>query len=359
MSTHTFKTGFRSLFFRLFWRLSVLLLALWLIRITLRGSDADILSDIRYGDWRLLGLATLIYGLVQLLAVWRWQLLMEVQGMHLALLSAFRLTMVGNFFSMFIPGSVSGDVLKIAYTAGYFPGRKTEITLTVLLDRIIGLAAIFFAALFASLSIIDRLGDFFRQHRNLGGAIIIVNAGALAFLVAYALYRGRDWLPALPQLQRLRAALLGRLPRFLADILIRLESALEMYRTRQRVLGAHALISVFIHFCNGACFYVIGKALGERAMSAREYLLSTQIAVSTGIIPLTPGGIGTRDAVSAAFFTAFAADPAEVAGSIPVVYTLILLFWGIIAAIVFLCSPSLRRFKVTDSPSLEEDGTDN
>ncbi len=335
--------------FRYAWRLAVILLALWLIRLTLRSSDADILSDIRYGNWQLLAMAALMYGVMQLLAVWRWQLLMEVQGMHLPLLTAFRLTMVGNFFSMFIPGSVSGDVLKIAYTGQYFPGHKTEITLTILLDRIIGLAAIFFAALLATVSNLDRLRELFKHYPNLGIAIIVVNLGCVVFFVAYGLYRSKDWLLSLSLLRRGNEVIFRHLPKFLSAILTRLNTALEMYQNRQRALAAHALISVVIHFCNAACFYTIGKALGESAMSAREYLLTTQMAATTGLIPLTPGGIGTRDAVSAAFFSAFAANPAEVAGSIPVVYSLILLLWGVIAAIVFICSPTLRNFNTTEN----------
>ncbi|NLF93725.1 MAG: flippase-like domain-containing protein [Oligosphaeraceae bacterium] len=337
--------------FRYAWRLAVIVLAIWLIRVTLRSSDADILSDVRQADWHLLGLAALIYGTIQLLAVWRWQLLMDVQGMHLPLLLAFRLTMIGNFFSMFIPGSVSGDVLKIAYAGRCFPGRKTGIALTVLLDRIIGLAAIFFAALLATVSNLDRLRELFTSHPTLGLAIIVVNAGCIACLLAYALYRCQEHLLALPLLQSGSSAIMRRLPHFLSGILSRLRLGLDMYKKRQTVLGAHALISVLIHVCNGACFYTIGKALGEHAMTAREYLLSTQVAVSTGIIPLTPGGIGTRDAVSAAFFQAFAADPAEVAGSIPVVYSFILLLWGVIAAGVFICSPTLRQVSAAEQRS--------
>ncbi len=344
----TSQSRLPAVIFRYAWRLAVILLAIWLIRFTLRSSDADILSDIRQADWYLLGLAVVIYGVIQLLAVWRWQLLMDVQGMHLPLHLAFRLTMIGNFFSMFIPGSVSGDVLKIAYAGRCFPGRNTGIALTVLLDRIIGLAAVFFAAFLATISNLDRLRELFTQHPTLGLAIIAVNAGCIVCILACGLYRCQDYLLALPLLQRTGAAIMRRLPRLLSGILLRLRSALDMYKQRQAVLGVHALISVLIHICNGACFYTIGKALGERAMTAREYLLSTQVAVSTGIIPLTPGGIGTRDAVSAAFFQAFAADPAEVAGSIPVVYSFILLLWGVIAAGVFICSPALRQLNTTE-----------
>ncbi len=54
-------------------------------------------------------------------------------------------------------------------------------------------------------------------------------------------------------------------------------------------------------------------------------------------IPVTPAEIGTRDAVTAMFLTVLQATPAK-AGVVPVIMTIIILFWGLVGGIVFVAS---------------------
>lgn len=329
----------------LFWRLAILLLAFWLLKITLQSSGADIFADLGGANKSFLLAAFLTYGLIQMLAAWRWGLLMGVQQMHLPFLQAFKLTMVGNFFSMIIPGAVSGDLLKIAYAGQYFSGRKTEILLTIMLDRILGLFAMFFAATLATLLYLPQLPDLWRAQRLLGLAVLAANAGCFLCILVYALYRKKDFFLKSRLVNLGFSALYRRLPVLLRNILERLQAAFGLYQKQQVILGKHILYSILVHLINAFSLFAIGKALGEKAMSVTQYTLSTQIANATGLLPLTPGGLGMRDAVSAAFFKAFEANPAEVAGSIPVVFSIIVVSWSLIGALIFIFSPGLRKFK--------------
>jgi uncharacterized protein (TIRG00374 family) len=331
----------------LLWRLAVLLLAFWLLKITLKSSGADIFADLASANKSFLLIAFLAYGLIQMLAAWRWRLLMDVQQMHLPFFQAFKLTMAGNFFSMIIPGAVSGDLLKIGYAGQYFTGRKTEILLTIMLDRILGLFAMFFAATLATLLYLPQLPELWRTHRLLGLAVLTVNAGCLVCILVYGLYRKKDFFLKSRLVRTGFSALYRRLPRFLANILERLQAAFALYENQQAILGKHVFYSILVHLINAFCLFAIGKALGEKAMSVTQYTLSMQIANATGLLPLTPGGLGMRDAVSAAFFKAFEANPPEVAGSIPVVYSIIVVSWSLIGAAIFIFSPRLRKFKST------------
>ncbi len=327
------------------WRIGVLLLAFWLLKITLKSSGSDIFADLGGANKPFLLIAFLAYGLIQMLAAWRWGLLMGVQKMHLPFFQAFKLTMVGNFFSLIIPGAVSGDLLKIAYAGQYFIGRKTEILLTIMLDRILGLFAMFFAASLATLMYLPQLPDLWRTHRLLGLAVLAANAGCFFCILVYGLYRKRDFFLKSQLVSSGFSALYRRLPGLLVNILERLQAAFGLYQKQQVILGKHVLYSILVHLINAFSLFAIGKALGERAMSVTQYTLSMQIANATGLLPLTPGGLGMRDAVSAAFFKAFEATPPEVAGSIPVVFSIIVVSWSLIGALIFIFSPGLRKFK--------------
>ncbi len=327
----------------LFWRLAVLLLAFWLLKITLDSSGADIFADLRGARKTFLLAAFLVYGFIQILAAWRWQLLMRVQRMQLSFFQTFKLTMIGNFFSLIIPGAVSGDLLKIAYAGQHFSGRKTEILLTIMLDRILGLFAMFCAASLATLLCLGEMPGLWQQHRLLGIAVLLANAGCVFCILAYALYRCKNFFFRSSFLRRGISALYRHLPRILANTLERLQTAFALYQTKQRILGKHVLYSILIHLINAFCLFAIGKSLGEKAMGVLQYTLSTQIANATGLLPLTPGGLGMRDAVSAAFFKAFMANPPEVAGSIPVIFSILVVSWSLIGALIFICSPSMRK----------------
>ncbi|NJK91268.1 MAG: flippase-like domain-containing protein [Blastochloris sp.] len=87
-------------------------------------------------------LTFLCIGVAVLGTTLRWWFLLRVQGIHLPLKRAGALVMIGNFFNAFLPGSTGGDVVKIFYTIKQAPDRKARATLSILMDRILGLVAI-------------------------------------------------------------------------------------------------------------------------------------------------------------------------------------------------------------------------
>ena len=75
-----------------------------------------------------------------LVSAWRWRRLMQPQGIFLPFSKCLALTFVGQFYSTFLPGITGGDLVKIIYTSRVI-GSKTKSTVTILLDRVIGLIA--------------------------------------------------------------------------------------------------------------------------------------------------------------------------------------------------------------------------
>jgi len=86
--------------------------------------------------------AILICAVSVLLTFVRWYVLVRAQGLPFTLAGALRLGMFGYCLNQFLPGSVSGDVLKAAYLARE-QSRRTVAVATVLIDRAVGLCALF------------------------------------------------------------------------------------------------------------------------------------------------------------------------------------------------------------------------
>ncbi|MBI3484077.1 MAG: flippase-like domain-containing protein, partial [Acidobacteria bacterium] len=65
---------------------------------------------------------------------WRLRVLLDPRGFHLPMVPAFRLTMIGVFFNLCLPGATGGDLVKIYYATEGNPGRRTEVGTIVMLD---------------------------------------------------------------------------------------------------------------------------------------------------------------------------------------------------------------------------------
>lgn len=101
---------------------------------------ADILQwPIHFGP---LLLAIAITVLSILLTFVRWWVLVRAQELPFTLGNAFRLGLIGLFWNTFLPGAVGGDAVKAFYLARE-QDRRTVAVSTVLLDRAIGLWALF------------------------------------------------------------------------------------------------------------------------------------------------------------------------------------------------------------------------
>lgn len=316
-------------------------LAAALLYWTWRRTDATLVQSLHQCAMPSMLAATALYGLAQLLGAWRWRTLMAVQQMRLGLWTALKLTLVGNFFSLLIPGAVTGDLVKIACTARDFPVRAPQITLVIMLDRVIGLCGIFFAAAIATIlclpGLLTALDD--RSAWPLTLSLLVVNAGCLATVTAYGLFR---LLPRCRICTAFFRRMLEKLPASLSNPVGHMLQALALYRGNGRILLRTLLLSICIHLTAAGTVFCIGRSLGEVSMSLPQYTLVTQLSNVTGLIPATPGGIGLRDAVSARLLQFFQASPLRVCGVIPLVNSLVIIFWGLAGALCYAFTPTLN-----------------
>ena len=308
-------------------------LAVWLVRRTLANADAD-LGRALAGAWKLpLVVAVLAYGVVNLVAAWRWRLLLLVQGICIPLYDMFRLTLIGVFFSNIIPGSVSGDLVKIAYLMRYAGNKKAEAVLTIAVDRLIGLGGLFLVAIVSTLFLLAEYPRLFTAGGVLVYAIWAVCGGGVALLLAMLLLVLREPILRVRPVAALVRWLGRMLPTKLCELIARLTTAVDLYRTHPGAVMKVLLASACIHTLLAGMNYLLGKSFHETVMTPLQYVITTQLGNVTGLIPLTPGGMGIRDAVTSYFLSSFNASPQEAMALIPVSYSLIMVFWALVGAV--------------------------
>ena len=317
------------------WLLKLLgvVLAVWLVRRTLTSADAD-LGVALASAWKApLIAAVVVYGVVNLIAAWRWGVLLKVQGICISLFDLFRLTLIGVFFSNIIPGSISGDLIKIAYLMRYAGERKTEAILTIAVDRFIGLGGLFLVALVSTFFLLVNYPELLQQGGIVVYAIGAVCSGGVAMAVAAVVIAQREPILRIKPIAAVVQWLARVLPRWLNELLARVIAAIDLYRSHPVATLKVLLVSGCIHTLLAGMNLLLGKAFHEHVMTPLQYVITTQLGNVTGLLPLTPGGLGIRDSVTSYFLNVFGASPQEAMALIPVTYSLIYVIWALVGAV--------------------------
>lgn len=235
-------------------------------------------------DWRLFAAAFLICGMAAVLTFVRWYLLVWAQQLPFRLRDAVRLGILGYVFNFVAPGLVGGDLFKAIFLARE-QERRTVAIATVLLDRIIGLLALFWVGAIASLFYLRmiaqnpslRLMSYLLWGCSVGGAVL------LAAFSSPTIYRWQ-WV------QRLT-----RLP-WVGDRLAELYRAVGIYRQNVRVVVVAWAMSLLCHTGFIFSFHLVAMALGgEWYPTLGKHFLIFPLAIFVGAVVPLPGGMGATE----------------------------------------------------------------
>jgi len=124
--------------------LALLAALFWIMRDKLLG----IVSIIAHAKKPFIAMSVGIFVLCMILQSFRLKLLLDAQGVHIAIRDVTFLTFIGQFFNNFMPTSIGGDVIKAYYASGGTK-KKLETFTSVLIDRVLGVITLSWIALAA------------------------------------------------------------------------------------------------------------------------------------------------------------------------------------------------------------------
>lgn len=295
------------------------------------GAIVDLFSkSVKEPAW--LGLAVSLYFAILLLVNWRWQALLRGIGLRVPYGRVFQMGLVGLFFNIALPGSVSGDVVKIAYVIRESPDKRTPAALSVLLDRILGLCGLLTLSVFTLLLSIPILLKTRDLYVELAVLVIIVGIGGMAAgtAILFNIHRIRDYANGHPGLLRFKAWL----PHFAKMAISKVVHALDLYRQAPRYLLLGLLKSIAVHLLLATIILSLIRSLGVH-IPWLGCALCAQIGEIAGMIPLAPAGIGLRDYVNSTLLQSLGVHK-DYAGSAAVLFTCILATWSLVGAVCFI-----------------------
>jgi hypothetical protein len=242
--------------------------------------------------------------------------------------------MSSYFLNIILPGAVSGDLIKMIYLVKKTEKKKAEALLTIFWDRVIGMVGLMVVAAFIIALYLPRIISLGSQYYYLQLSILTVGFGSfigvlIFFLLLLQSYSKDSFAGKLFEWGH------SKIPKKIVSIVDRLIAALNLFRNNSKAISKTLLLSIFNHFWLSANLFLIGCCVGEHIMQLGDYILATQFGNLIAVFPITPGGIGIRDAGSALVFRAFGSQAAK-AGIIPVIMTLIILFWRLTGGVFFI-----------------------
>ena len=312
-----------------------LLIALALIYLTIKWTDADIWDSVKDSNLPLLVTGLILFGVIVGLASCRLRLLLSVQSISLSFVQAIRLTLIGAFFSLVIPGAVSGDVVKMSLITQHTDKKKAEAAFVVFIDRVLGLFGLLALTVLVLLFFSSFIADLGREHQPVQLAVYIIGIGSFLSVAAVVLIEMREKLLQIGLIQKIVTRVSEKLPKFIPSFMQRLVEVLEIYKKNKKIVIWGLSISILIHILLALILLCIGIGIGDENPSVPGYLVTSSVANAIAAIPLTPAGLGTRDGTIAIFLGAMNVQP-EIIGPIPIVMTLIIVFWNMIGGILLL-----------------------
>lgn len=304
------------------------LLALGLVGWVVARSGIDPARVLATVNRSLMLTAFLVYGLGFLTASWRWFLLLSHIRVNLPFLTVLRLALIGLFFNLFVPGGVGGDLIKMVYLKRESGDRYPQALLTVLLDRLLGLGGLLLLALVALAINGSMVSGGSAEMRGILAVVGVAITGGLLCGLAFLVW---PWFSRGTGIQ----ALAGRLPESVVSVASKVGEALDLLRAAPGKLLILVLLSTVGHLTATLGVTLIARGVGDSALTFAECLLATQLANLVAAVPLTPGGLGGRDLVMSLLLRAAGAS-AAVAGSIPVLVSVLLICWSVVGGLALL-----------------------
>jgi len=313
-------------------RISVSVLLLFFL-FKINKIDLQVLvKDIAGTDKRLLAAGFLTFFFAHSLSFLRWQMLLRTAGIRIPLKRLIRSFSGGIFFSIFLPSTIGGDLVRAADLAGYTKKTK-EVIATVFLDRLsgyVGLVFVILPALFLGRGLVlDKVVLFSVS------VIILLLAAGLLVLFNQAIYSKITKFLTAPGAGKIK------------EMIKNMHREIYLFRNHKRMIGLNLLLSFFIQLIVPVSVYFIGLSLGIK-INLIYFLIFLPIIGAITLLPIAIGGLGLREGLFVVYF-AKAGVVKQLALAMSLLSFSFVVFYGAMGGIIYVLTVHHRRLQPNQS----------
>lgn len=266
-----------------------------------RHQLAACIATVLEADWRYILLAGIVYLLFILISAWRWQVLLQAQGLSFSTWYLARVFTLGLFFCKLLPTSIGGDVMRIAYTTQ--PGKGPQAFSATFLDRLIGFQSLTLLAII--MGIIISAGQAGALNLSTGKfqgfSLLVVLVALLVILIGITLVFFND--PCHRFARRILTALSQKITGLsrLTSTIDRAYESVKNYRHKPLALGISFLSGIGVQAALSLAWFFTAQAVNARVPLGYYFIFIPLLNIVVNIP--TIGGLGIREAAFILFFT--------------------------------------------------------
>ena len=278
----------------------------------------EIINNIRGIVFRYLIYAAIPYLLFIVFSAWRWQVLLDFKKFGMRFGQTLKIYFISLFFNNFLPTTVGGDMMRVAYT---MKGRKTDALATVLVDRILGFIGLFIFALIAVLYLlIDKNETEFLPFMVIGLGVVVLITYIFFSEAAYSFFS-----PIISKMKFLR----------IGERINRLHEAGTDFGGAWGPISLCIAHSVIIQATLAiAPFYVL-LGMGHSEVSFVPFFIYVPIINVISMIPVSLNGLGVRENSYVILFSRVGLD-GEVSLAVSLVSFFIIFLFSLIGGFLFI-----------------------
>lgn len=241
-------------------------------------------------------LLTLLLIFVQiLLGTYRYKRLLETKSQKkLHFFDIFRMNSIGLFFSVVLPGAVTGDIIKVVYVKKLDPKfSKTFLITITLLDRILGLTGLLFLSGCFSLFYYSEITLLSPKIAHVILLNLLLFAGALVFLAS---------LIAPEKFQNILTVITKKIPLIGTKISQIFEQIFSL-RENKKELFISLILSIVIQFLSVLAFWCVISPFIAGQIPFQYAFTFIPVGLIATAIPISPGGLGVGHVLFANLFS--------------------------------------------------------
>lgn len=293
----------------------------------------ETINLLRQTDIFWLVISCVLFGIALVFAGIRWWLLLLVQNIRLPSRVIISLGFIGQFFNSFLLGTVGGDVVKLFYIFKYYPSNKTRATLSIIMDRMIGMFVLLACALVSLPWQFHYLASR-DETQNMAWALImifilIVSIGIIVAAVPF---------------QKFPKIILNawkKIPRY--DVFESMVTGFRQHRYAYKPTILAFFCSFLVQIIIFISSYCIAKAI-HLEIDFMQLMLILVLVTCIISLPISIGGHGLREGTFIVMFTVFgvvATGEGDGVGKEIVVLFSLLYFavsfvWSLIGGVIYL-----------------------
>jgi len=273
-----------------------------------------------------------------ILTAYRWKLFVDLKAKITTTL-AFKLTLIGQFFSFFIPGGVGGDIVKALELSKLKGLGRSETLATVLADRILGLfAMVFYSTLFLGI-------DYFTDpNPNPGILKYLIFSIVLFTAMLIGLLFGRNVVHLITKIFH------GKENKILV-LLQKMVGSFELTFTSFRIPKLSIFIVLLSLILQAISIYFMSLVVESLGLQIPSYLVFFSLSCFgflASAIPITPAGIGVGQAAFYLLFATFSDELGKASVTAISALQLFQFFYALVGGLLFSTSPFFSKKIVED-----------